>query len=55
MSRRPSDHDIFRILTLLLTFSPGHDAIKRLLWCTIRYGDKMRAWVDVGYSTAEDN
>ncbi|KAJ6558447.1 MFS general substrate transporter [Mycena vulgaris] len=24
-----------------------------LLWLTIRYGDKMRAWVDVGYSTAE--
>ncbi|EIN08118.1 MFS general substrate transporter [Punctularia strigosozonata HHB-11173 SS5] len=26
-----------------------------LLWCTIRYGDKMRAWVDVGYSTAQTN
>ncbi|KAJ7729532.1 MFS general substrate transporter [Mycena maculata] len=24
-----------------------------LLWLTIRYGDKMRAWVDVGYSTVE--
>ncbi|KAJ7496990.1 MFS general substrate transporter [Mycena latifolia] len=24
-----------------------------LLWSTVRYGDKMRAWVDVGYSTAE--
>jgi len=24
-----------------------------LLWLTIRYGDKMRAWVDVGYSTIE--
>jgi hypothetical protein len=27
----------------------------RLLWFTIRYGDRMRAWVDVGYSTAENN
>jgi hypothetical protein len=27
----------------------------RLLWCTIRYGDQMRGWVDVGYSTAENN
>ncbi|OCH87265.1 MFS general substrate transporter [Obba rivulosa] len=26
-----------------------------VLWCTIAYGDKMRAWVDVGYSTIEDN
>ncbi|KAJ7647598.1 MFS general substrate transporter [Roridomyces roridus] len=24
-----------------------------MLWVTIRYGDKMRAWVDVGYSTIE--
>ncbi|KAJ7690704.1 major facilitator superfamily domain-containing protein [Mycena rosella] len=24
-----------------------------LLWLTIRYGDRMRAWVDVGYSTVE--
>ncbi|KAF7375881.1 MFS general substrate transporter [Mycena sanguinolenta] len=24
-----------------------------LLWITIKYGDKMRAWVDVGYSTIE--
>ncbi|KAJ7127020.1 major facilitator superfamily domain-containing protein [Mycena epipterygia] len=24
-----------------------------LLWLTIRYGDRMRAWVDVGYSTIE--
>ena len=22
----------------------------RLLWVTIRYGERMRAWVDVGYS-----
>ncbi|KAI0062171.1 MFS general substrate transporter [Artomyces pyxidatus] len=26
-----------------------------LLWATIRYGDRMRAWVDVGYSTESDN
>ncbi|KAI0310281.1 major facilitator superfamily domain-containing protein [Amylostereum chailletii] len=26
-----------------------------LLWCTIRYGDRMRAWTDVGYSTSVDN
>ncbi|TFK45914.1 MFS general substrate transporter [Heliocybe sulcata] len=25
-----------------------------LLWCTIRYGAQMRAWLDVGYSTIED-
>lgn len=24
-----------------------------LLWLTIKYGDKMRVWVDVGYSTIE--
>ncbi|KAJ7782795.1 MFS general substrate transporter [Mycena metata] len=24
-----------------------------LLWVTVRYGDKLRAWVDVGYSTIE--
>ncbi|KAF7362156.1 MFS general substrate transporter [Mycena venus] len=24
-----------------------------LLWLTVKYGDKMRAWVDVGYSTIE--
>ncbi|KAJ6497761.1 MFS general substrate transporter [Mycena sanguinolenta] len=24
-----------------------------LLWLTIKYGDKMRAWIDVGYSTIE--
>jgi len=27
----------------------------RMLWAVIQYGDKMRAWVDVGYSTVEDN
>ncbi|GBE82904.1 MFS general substrate transporter [Sparassis crispa] len=26
-----------------------------LLWATIRYGEKMRAWLDVGYSTMRDN
>ncbi|KAF8888325.1 major facilitator superfamily domain-containing protein [Infundibulicybe gibba] len=26
-----------------------------ILLCTIRYGSQMRAWVDVGYSTAENN
>ncbi|KAF9046832.1 MFS general substrate transporter [Hymenopellis radicata] len=26
-----------------------------LLWLTIRYGERMRAWVDVGYSTEESN
>ncbi|ETW85087.1 major facilitator superfamily [Heterobasidion irregulare TC 32-1] len=26
-----------------------------LLWATIRYGDRMRAWVDIGYSTADTN
>ncbi|KAF8870318.1 major facilitator superfamily domain-containing protein [Infundibulicybe gibba] len=26
-----------------------------ILLCTIRYGTQMRAWVDVGYSTAENN
>ncbi|KIM80026.1 hypothetical protein PILCRDRAFT_822850, partial [Piloderma croceum F 1598] len=25
-----------------------------MLWAVIRYGDRMRAWVDVGYSTVED-
>jgi len=25
-----------------------------LLWCTIRYGGQMRAWLDVGYSTTQD-
>ncbi|KAH7911119.1 major facilitator superfamily domain-containing protein [Hygrophoropsis aurantiaca] len=26
-----------------------------LIWFTIRHGDRMRAWVDVGYSTAQNN
>ncbi|KAF4614431.1 hypothetical protein D9613_003523 [Agrocybe pediades] len=26
-----------------------------LLWSVINYGDKMRAWVDVGYSNVENN
>ncbi|TFK35473.1 major facilitator superfamily domain-containing protein [Crucibulum laeve] len=26
-----------------------------LLWLTIRYGESMRAWVNIGYSTAENN
>ncbi|KAF8061831.1 major facilitator superfamily domain-containing protein [Lyophyllum atratum] len=26
-----------------------------VLWCTIRYGTQLRAWVDVGYSTADTN
>jgi len=25
------------------------------LWCTIRYGNQMRAWVDVGYSSTNNN
>ncbi|KAJ6540049.1 hypothetical protein DFH09DRAFT_1323305 [Mycena vulgaris] len=25
------------------------------IWLVIRYGDRMRAWVDVGYSTAHNN
>ncbi|KAJ7097115.1 MFS general substrate transporter [Mycena belliarum] len=25
------------------------------IWLVIRYGDRMRAWVDVGYSTVENN
>ena len=27
----------------------------RSLWLTIHYGDRMRAWNDVGFSTAADN
>jgi hypothetical protein len=27
----------------------------RMLWAVIQYRDKIRAWVDVGYSTLEDN
>jgi hypothetical protein len=27
----------------------------RLLVLTIKYGEEMRAWVDIGYSTAEIN
>ena len=27
----------------------------RLLWLTIRYGDRLRAVVDVGFSTADNN
>jgi len=26
-----------------------------MLWAVIQYGDSMRAWIDVGYSTIEDN
>jgi len=26
-----------------------------LLWLTIQYGESLRAWCDIGFSTAEDN
>ncbi|KIP04583.1 hypothetical protein PHLGIDRAFT_129402 [Phlebiopsis gigantea 11061_1 CR5-6] len=26
-----------------------------LLWCLIKYGDRLRAWVDVGFTTLKDN
>ncbi|KAK7040299.1 hypothetical protein VNI00_009767 [Paramarasmius palmivorus] len=26
-----------------------------LLWGTVRYGERMRRWIDIGYSTAETN
>ncbi|KAJ4496983.1 MFS general substrate transporter [Lentinula lateritia] len=25
-----------------------------LLWCTIRYGEQMRSWIDVGYTTIDE-
>lgn len=31
------------------------DSSRSMLWATIRYGDRMRAWVDIGYSTAQTN
>jgi len=27
----------------------------RMLWAVVKYGDRMRAFVDMGYSTIEDN
>ena len=29
--------------------------VNSALVVTIKYGDRMRAWIDVGYSTAEEN
>ncbi|KAL0950900.1 hypothetical protein HGRIS_007659 [Hohenbuehelia grisea] len=26
-----------------------------MIWACIKYGDRMRAWIDVGYSTADNN
>jgi hypothetical protein len=25
------------------------------IWLVIQYGDRMRAWLDIGYSTQENN
>jgi hypothetical protein len=41
----PSADGFVRYLYGILTSVDG-----RLLWITIRYGERMRAWVDVGYS-----
>ncbi|RXW11514.1 hypothetical protein EST38_g14342 [Candolleomyces aberdarensis] len=30
-------------------------AANRCLWAVIKYGETMRGWIDVGYSTEEDN
>lgn len=27
---------------------------RRCLWLTIRYGDEMRAWIDVGYPAGDE-
>lgn len=26
-----------------------------ILWCIIKYGDQMRAWIDIGFSTVDNN
>lgn len=36
-------------------FGGALTSLLRFLCATIKYGDRMRAWVNVGYSTAENN
>ncbi len=42
---------------LILPFDLAADALVnlRMFALTIRYGERMRAWVDIGYSTMRDN
>jgi len=46
-----------RIIPLFTSRSLSESNIwlSSVLWCTIRYGNQMRAWVDIGYSTADSN
>jgi hypothetical protein len=36
-------------------FADSEDLFKSGLYYIIKYGDEMRAWVDIGFSTIEDN
>ena len=38
----------------LLDVTRFHDPF-RLIWFTIKYGERLRAVVDVGFSTADNN
>lgn len=42
------------VFSVLIAFRPA-DMSSRMFLLTIKYGDRMRAWVDVGYSTVRDN
>lgn len=44
-----------RHLTLTFSEVPRSFMTCRMILFTIKYGDRMRAWVDIGYSTIRDN
>ena len=49
-----------KIPTVIGAMMPGSHNLSRLifgrlLWLTIRYGDRLRAVVNVGFSTADNN
>ena len=46
---------VFYLLSRDLLCSRSRLSSHSALIVTIRYGDHMRAWIDVGYSTAEEN
>jgi hypothetical protein len=45
----------FRVSDVSSTILCLHTYIFRLLWFTIEYGERLRAVVDVGFSTAGNN
>jgi hypothetical protein len=43
------------VLVSLHSTSSNFFAQHRMLWSVVRWGERMRGWVDMGYSTATSN